>query len=425
MRLVDLDPMLLERARRGAGLIALSDEEYLVKRKLADHRERDLVLRRGAELLFAKEGPDHPNAGLRLFRVVGTERRVGAEHNVEERPRFEGNLPAVIEGAFSVIDGIIRKPARLVGHHFRTVPEYPEFSWKEAILNAAAHRDYNVEGRTTEIWFFDDRLEVVSPGGLVPDVKLDDLIALHRVHVSRNPRTVRVLVDLGIARDQGEGIPRMFAEMEGLFLPTPKLEPDERLFRVTLRNTPTLTAEDRAFVARLGDVELSDLEFRALLEAHRSGRIDNAHLRKISGLDTLDASVLLRKLRDREFLQLHPAGPASYYELGPKTQLSSDVSQIGERNDPEARGPSVSQVGTKLGLSRDQVQVLEIATEPRAMPELMKPSGRTNRTKFRDQVLVPLLDAGFLEMSIPDKPRSSKQQYRTTAAGLELLRKHR
>lgn len=335
LRLADLDPALLERARRGAGLIALTDEEYLVKRKLADHRGRDLVLRQAAELLFAKNGPDHPNAGFRLFRVVGIERKLGAEHNVEERPRFEGNLPTVIEACFSAIEGILRRPARLVGHRFRTVSEYPEFSWKEAIVNAAAHRDYNVEGRTTEIWFFDDRLEVVSPGGLLPDVNLEELLALHRIHVSRNPRTVRVLVDLGIVRDQGEGIPRMFAEMEGFFLPAPVLDPQGHLFRVTLRNTATLTADDKYFVARLGDAELTDVEFRALLEAHRAGRLDNARLRAISGLDTLGASALLRRLRDRELLALHAAGPNSYYELGPKAQLPVDAQGL-EADRPEA-----------------------------------------------------------------------------------------
>jgi ATP-dependent DNA helicase RecG len=237
VRLADLDSVLLERARRGAGLVALTDEAYLIKRKLADYRGRDLVLRQAAELLFAKDGPDHPNAGLRLFRVVGTERKLGAEQNVEERPRFEGNLPTVLDACFSAIEGILRRPARLVGHRFRTVSEYPEFSWKEAVVNAAAHRDYCVEGRTTEVWFFDDRVEVVSPGGLLPDVNIDDLLTLQRIHVSRNPRTVRTLVDLGIVRDQGEGIPRMFAEMEGFFLPAPVLDPREHLFRVTLRNT--------------------------------------------------------------------------------------------------------------------------------------------------------------------------------------------
>jgi hypothetical protein len=51
----------------------------------------------------------------------------------------------------------------------------------------------------------------------------------------------------------------------------------------------------------------------------------------------------------------------------------------------------------------------------------MEPSGRTDRTKFRDQVIAPLLEAGLLEMTIPDKPRSSKQQYRITEAGRAAL----
>jgi hypothetical protein len=95
---------------------------------------------------------------------------------------------------------------------------------------------------------------------------------LRRIHASRNPSTVRVLVDLGIVRDQGEGIPRMLAEMEGLFLPTPSIEPSEHQFRITLRNTVTLTADDNAFVASLGKADLMDLEFRALLKARRCVR---------------------------------------------------------------------------------------------------------------------------------------------------------
>ena len=48
-------------------------------------------------------------------------------------------------------------------------------------------------------------------------------------------------------------------------------------------------------------------------------------------------------------------------------------------------------------------------------------AGRKNRTKFRNQVIRPLLDAGWIEMTIPDKPTSRKQRYRTTAAGRDVL----
>ena len=50
-------------------------------------------------------------------------------------------------------------------------------------------------------------------------------------------------------------------------------------------------------------------------------------------------------------------------------------------------------------------------------------AGRTNRTKFRDQVLNPLLQDGLLEMTIPEKPNSSLQKYRLPPAGRDLIEK--
>jgi ATP-dependent DNA helicase RecG len=59
--------------------------------------------------------------------------------------------------------------------------------------------------------------------------------------------------------------------------------------------------------------------------------------------------------------------------------------------------------------------------EEQPVTTLMAIAGRADRTKFRHQVLGPLLAAGLLSMTIPDKPRSSKQRYRTTKAGLQML----
>ncbi len=49
---------------------------------------------------------------------------------------------------------------------------------------------------------------------------------------------------------------------------------------------PTLTTADGEFIGALGSEELTDLEFRALLEASRHSRVDNARMREIAGLDT-------------------------------------------------------------------------------------------------------------------------------------------
>ena len=80
-------------------------------------------------------------------------------------------------------------------------------------------------------------------------------------------------------------------------------------------------------------------------------------------------------------------------------------------------GPRRDQAGTMLGLSWDQVQILEITSESKSLPELMAPFDRTNKSKFRDQVLAPLIEAGLIERTVADKPRSPKQRYRITEAG--------
>jgi ATP-dependent DNA helicase RecG len=48
-------------------------------------------------------------------------------------------------------------------------------------------------------------------------------------------------------------------------------------------------------------------------------------------------------------------------------------------------------------------------------------AGARNRTKYRARFITPLIEAGWLAMAIPDKPRSSKRRYLTTEDGLRVL----
>lgn len=107
-------------------------------------------------------------------------------------------------------------------------------------------------------------------------------------------------------------------------------------------------------------------------------------------------------------------------------QVVADVTRVASagtelvhdpNSDPADPAPSRHQVGTKSALSQHQVRILEVAQLPKTLAELMEASGRSDRTKFRHQVLRPLLDAGLLEMTVPEKPRSSNQKYRRTIAG--------
>jgi hypothetical protein len=83
----------------------------------------------------------------------------------------------------------------------------------------------------------------------------------------------------------------------------------------------------------------------------------------------------------------------------------------------------LEEAGTKSGPSRDQVEILRNCLSEKTIIELMQLTGRTNRSKFRDQVIKPLLKSGWIEMTVPDKPSSSKQKYRLTKKGQDLLGK--
>jgi ATP-dependent DNA helicase RecG len=81
------------------------------------------------------------------------------------------------------------------------------------------------------------------------------------------------------------------------------------------------------------------------------------------------------------------------------------------------------EVTPEVALSRHQVEILLNCLEEQTISDLMKLAERAGRTKCRNQVLRPLLDAGFIEMTIPDKPTSSIHEYLLTVQERQLVRR--
>ena len=57
-------------------------------------------------------------------------------------------------------------------------------------------------------------------------------------------------------------------------------------------------------------------------------------------------------------------------------------------------------------------ELIEFCGMPRSKREIMYFLGLTDSKNFRKRYLVPLLNAGKIEMTIPDKPNSRKQKYK-------------
>lgn len=87
-------------------------------------------------------------------------------------------------------------------------------------------------------------------------------------------------------------------------------------------------------------------------------------------------------------------------------------------------GLSWDQVGTKLGLSVKEIKlILKTCQTETTIKNLMDIFNWSNRTKFREKYLNPLLNNDFINMTIPDKSKSSKQRYLISEKGKELIKK--
>ena len=72
-------------------------------------------------------------------------------------------------------------------------------------------------------------------------------------------------------------------------------------------------------------------------------------------------------------------------------------------------------LGTKKGLSQDHLRILRNCKNESSAIELMEIINRTNKSKFKNIIINPLVKNGFLELTNPDKPKSPTQKYRLTS----------
>ena len=70
--------------------------------------------------------------------------------------------------------------------------------------------------------------------------------------------------------------------------------------------------------------------------------------------------------------------------------------------------------GTKQGLSKDHLKILKNCKGESSANELMTILKRSNKSKFKIAIINPLVNNGYLELTIPESPRSPIQKYRLT-----------
>jgi ATP-dependent DNA helicase RecG len=304
------------RRRSGESWEQVLLEEGLLS--LSDGQER-LIPSNAAILLFGRNPTIFlGNCTIDLIRYEGIEQKVGTELNVIKRELFQGPLPQLLREAFEFVRTQVRERSPLVGLTFESAPEYPEMAWQEAVVNAVGHRDYGILGSPIFVRLFDDRMEIESPGRIVPPNTMEDLRAGKYIHCSRNPQIVRALKEMGFMRGFAEGIRRMTQEMERHDLSPPEFCEPNHSFRVTLFNAPVFPPDTQVWLKQFDGLSLSNPQRRALAQVHRSDRITNSEYRRINQTSRENAERDLRKLVELGILKLRGRGAGAHYVLSPR-----------------------------------------------------------------------------------------------------------
>ena len=170
---------------------------------------------------------------------------------------------------------------------------------------------------------FDDWIIVHSPGDLLSIVTVDNICT---THYSRNPNIARALVQFNQVRKFGEGVDRMYKNMEEYFLEDPEYVATNAYTELTLRNNIVMrNSRRKEEIRKITNYDLANLTYTeraVLVYAYEHEELRPKEF--ISSNSKLHPSTARKALSDLTILELlerHaalPTSPNTYYTL--KTQ---------------------------------------------------------------------------------------------------------
>jgi len=310
----DVDTTLFDKYRKKLGLKGRM-EDILLARELAIKDKGKVRLTLAGALLFSKKPTRWlPKASIRFLKYKGIEEKYGREMNViKDHLIADLSIPRLLDKTFEIISEHLKeytKPG--LDGKFKIIPEYPEFAWQEAIVNAAAHRSYSVTGSNIFVKMFDDRFIVNSPGGLPGNLKKEDML---KAQFSRNPRIARVLAELEYIREMGEGLDRMFREMKESALPEPEITVESNGVTLILKNADygKIKVEEEKPLPE--GVELNVRQKKALEYIKQKGDITNREYRALNKIGLTVAKEDLNDMVSKGVLKRIGSGRSISYQF--------------------------------------------------------------------------------------------------------------
>ena len=187
-----------------------------------------------AGLLLSDQG------ALKQSRIVctrwkGTTKGEIDEDALDDQEYSESSLLTLLLNAEAFIRNNSKKPWTIRGMKREENSDYPYKAVREVLVNALIHRDYQIIGTEVHVDIFDNRLEIVSPGGMMNGSRIQDLDLRHVPSIRRNEIVSDIFSRLHLMERRGSGIGRILNSYTD-FYEQPVFESNEYFFMVSLPN---------------------------------------------------------------------------------------------------------------------------------------------------------------------------------------------
>lgn len=148
-----------------------------------------------------------------------------------DRREYTGPIWEQIEQAYHFVLRNIHLGAKIEGIYRQDIYELPPESIRELIVNAAVHCSF-LQSSVIQVAVFDDRLEITSPGGLLPGVTIERM--KEGYSKVRNHAIASAFSYMNIIEQWGSGIPRIIQEVSAYGLVEPEFIDMECALRINI-----------------------------------------------------------------------------------------------------------------------------------------------------------------------------------------------
>ena len=223
----------------------------------------------------------------------------------KDRFEFSGSLLKQMKDVYSFLNRYNRTNSEITGLKRTDTREYPEIALREALLNSIVHKEYSYSSSTL-ISVFDDKIEIVTIGGLTKGLNEDDIML--GVSILRNRNLANIFYRLKLIEAYGTGIPKII-ESYNEYNVKPKIEISSNAFKITLPNT----LKEKS-ISKL-EKNLSDKEYLIVNMLKENEYIKRTDIEKNLSISSSMAIKLLRNMVENSIIEKLGKGKNVIYRL--------------------------------------------------------------------------------------------------------------